>query len=107
MWQQRQRSAQLLAVAAKYGTFPVVLETMRECLQDVFDVPGLTALMRDIAAMAKLSNAPTPRMPDGKPDFNGVWVSESTVQRESPRVPKMRSVPCGMIVRLVRTARAG
>jgi hypothetical protein len=32
-------------------------------------------LMRDIAAMAKLSNAPTPRMPDGKPDFNGVWVS--------------------------------
>ena len=50
LWQQRQRSAQLLAVASQYGTFPVVLETMRECLQDVFDVPGLTALMRDIAA---------------------------------------------------------
>jgi len=50
LWQQRQRSAQLLAVARQYGTFPVVLETMRECLQDVFDVPGLTALMRDIAA---------------------------------------------------------
>ena len=50
LWQQRQRAAQLLAVASQYGTFPVVLETMRECLQDVFDVPGLTALMRDIAA---------------------------------------------------------
>ncbi|MGO8960236.1 MAG: ATP-dependent helicase [Streptosporangiaceae bacterium] len=50
LWQQRQRSAQLLAVARQYGTFPIVLETMRECLQDVFDVPGLTALMRDIAA---------------------------------------------------------
>ncbi len=50
LWQQRQRSAQLLAVASQYGTFPIVLETMRECLQDVFDVPGLTALMRDIAA---------------------------------------------------------
>ncbi len=49
LWQQRQRSAQLLAVASQYGTFPIVLETMRECLQDVFDVPGLTALMRDIA----------------------------------------------------------
>jgi len=50
LWQQRQRSAQLLAVASQYGSFPVVLETMRECLQDVFDVPGLAALMRDIAS---------------------------------------------------------
>jgi ATP-dependent helicase Lhr and Lhr-like helicase len=49
LWQQRQRSAQLLSVAGQYGSFPVILETMRECLQDVFDVPGLTALMRDIA----------------------------------------------------------
>jgi ATP-dependent helicase Lhr and Lhr-like helicase len=49
LWQQRQRAAQLLAVASQYGTFPVVLETVRECLQDVFDVPGLVALMRDIA----------------------------------------------------------
>ncbi|MFI6979488.1 ATP-dependent helicase [Embleya sp. NPDC050154] len=52
LWQQRQRSAQLLAVASEYGSFPIVLETMRECLQDVFDVPGLTGLMRDIATRA-------------------------------------------------------
>ncbi|GAA3811543.1 ATP-dependent helicase [Sphaerisporangium flaviroseum] len=50
LWQQRQRAANLLKVASKYGSFPVVLETMRECLQDVFDVPGLVQLMRDIAA---------------------------------------------------------
>ncbi|WP_061294817.1 ATP-dependent helicase [Herbidospora cretacea] len=50
LWQQRQRSAHLLGVAAKYAGFPVVLETMRECLQDVFDVPGLVQLMRDISA---------------------------------------------------------
>jgi ATP-dependent helicase Lhr and Lhr-like helicase len=50
LWQQRQRSAQLLSVAADYGSFPVVLETMRECLQDVFDVPGLVGLMRDVEA---------------------------------------------------------
>ncbi len=49
LWQQRQRSAQLLSVAGQYGSFPVILETMRECLQDVFDVPGLVELMRDIA----------------------------------------------------------
>jgi ATP-dependent Lhr-like helicase len=50
LWQQRQRSAQLLSVASEYGSFPIVLETMRECLQDVFDVPGLVELMRDIEA---------------------------------------------------------
>jgi ATP-dependent helicase Lhr and Lhr-like helicase len=49
LWQQRQRSAQLLEVASRYPEFPIVLETVRECLQDVFDVPGLVSLMRDIA----------------------------------------------------------
>jgi ATP-dependent Lhr-like helicase len=48
LWQQRQRSAQLLSVASDYGSFPVVLEAMRECLQDVFDVPGLVGLMREV-----------------------------------------------------------
>jgi ATP-dependent Lhr-like helicase len=52
LWQQRQRSAQLLSVASQYGEFPVVLETVRECLQDVFDLPGLVALMRDISERA-------------------------------------------------------
>ena len=31
LWQQRQRAAQLLSVASEYGSFPIVLETMREC----------------------------------------------------------------------------
>ena len=50
LWQQRQRSAQLLEVASRYPAFPIVLETVRECLRDVFDVPALTRLLRDIAA---------------------------------------------------------
>ncbi len=50
LWQQRQRSAQLLGVAAQYGNFPIVLETMREVLQDVFDVPGLVSLMSAVQA---------------------------------------------------------
>ena len=48
LWQQRQRSSDLMGVASKYGSFPVVLETYRECLQDVFDVPGLIDLMAAI-----------------------------------------------------------
>ncbi len=50
LWQQRQRSAQLLEVASRYPAFPIVLETVRECLRDVFDVPALAGLLRDIAA---------------------------------------------------------
>ena len=49
LWHQRQRSAQLLDVARKYPDFPMVLETVRECLQDVYDVPMLTELMSRIA----------------------------------------------------------
>ncbi|WP_406515098.1 DEAD/DEAH box helicase [Streptomyces sp. NBC_00873] len=50
LWQQRQRAAQLLQVAAGFGSFPIVLEAVRECLQDVFDVPGLVELMGDLEA---------------------------------------------------------
>ncbi|WIM87781.1 ATP-dependent helicase [Candidatus Mycobacterium wuenschmannii] len=49
LWHQRQRAAQLLDVARKYPDFPIVLETVRECLQDVYDVPTLAGLMTDIA----------------------------------------------------------
>jgi ATP-dependent Lhr-like helicase len=50
LWQLRQRAADLLAVASQHGSFPVLLETYRECLQDVFDLPALTGLLRAIAA---------------------------------------------------------
>nr|MDQ3385181.1 DEAD/DEAH box helicase [Actinomycetota bacterium] len=50
LWQQRQRAADLLKVASGYGSFPILLETYRECLRDVFDLPGLQGLMADIRA---------------------------------------------------------
>ncbi|HET6826392.1 MAG TPA: ATP-dependent helicase [Amnibacterium sp.] len=46
LWQQRQRAAQLLDVAKKYPTFPIIFETIREVLQDVYDLPSL----KDLAA---------------------------------------------------------
>ncbi|SFR93950.1 ATP-dependent helicase Lhr and Lhr-like helicase [Microbacterium sp. cf046] len=48
LWQQRQRSAQLLEVARRYPTFPIILETLREVLQDVYDVPALLRIARSI-----------------------------------------------------------
>ncbi len=45
LWQQRQRAADLLAVASRYGSFPILVETYRECLADVFDLPALRDLL--------------------------------------------------------------
>src|SRR5205814_6674526 len=48
LWQQRKRAADLLAVASRYGSFPVLLETYRECLRDFFDMPALIATLADV-----------------------------------------------------------
>ncbi len=45
LWQQRQRAADLLAVASRYGSFPILVETYRECLADVFDLPALREVL--------------------------------------------------------------
>lgn len=48
LWQQRQRSEALLEVARKYPSFPIILETVRECLRDVYDLPSLTQVLTDL-----------------------------------------------------------
>jgi ATP-dependent Lhr-like helicase len=48
LWQQRKRAADLLGVAAQYGSFPMLLEAYRECLRDVFDMPALVDTLRRI-----------------------------------------------------------
>ncbi len=52
LWLQRRKSADLLAVAANYERFPIMLETFRECLRDVFDLPGLKRTLRDVEQRA-------------------------------------------------------
>jgi ATP-dependent Lhr-like helicase len=48
LWQQRLKAQNLLEVARRYEDFPIVLETYRECLRDVLDVPGLQELLRGL-----------------------------------------------------------
>ncbi|MEX1281015.1 MAG: DEAD/DEAH box helicase, partial [Acidimicrobiia bacterium] len=50
LWQQRRRSADLLAVAKQFESFPIVLETYREILRDDFDLPSLREVLADVAA---------------------------------------------------------
>ncbi|HZM73417.1 MAG TPA: DEAD/DEAH box helicase, partial [Candidatus Polarisedimenticolia bacterium] len=49
LWQQRQRAADLLAVASRYGSFPILVETYRECLSDVFDLDALREVLGGVA----------------------------------------------------------
>ncbi|MDO8485412.1 MAG: DEAD/DEAH box helicase [Candidatus Limnocylindrales bacterium] len=49
LWQQRQRAADLLAVASRYGSFPILVETYRECLSDAFDLPALREILAGVA----------------------------------------------------------
>jgi ATP-dependent Lhr-like helicase len=65
LWMQRKRAADLLKVAARYGSFPIILEAYRECLQDVFDLPALIALAsglrrREIRIMTVDTATPSP-----------------------------------------------
>ena len=48
LWQQRKRAYDLLAVASRYASFPILLEAYRECLRDVFDMPALMEVLRGI-----------------------------------------------------------
>ncbi|HEY3329198.1 MAG TPA: DEAD/DEAH box helicase [Capsulimonadaceae bacterium] len=48
LWQQRRKASELLQVTSKFGSFPIVLETFRECLRDIFDMPALQQLLREV-----------------------------------------------------------
>jgi ATP-dependent Lhr-like helicase len=50
LWQQRRRGADLLEVASRHPTFPILLEATRECVRDVFDVPALKEVLADVRA---------------------------------------------------------
>ncbi|MBV8760502.1 MAG: DEAD/DEAH box helicase [Deltaproteobacteria bacterium] len=52
LWAQRLRAQQLMGVALRFPAFPITLETYREVLRDVFDLPSLVGVLRDIRSRA-------------------------------------------------------
>jgi ATP-dependent Lhr-like helicase len=65
LWAQRRRAADLLRVASQYPSFPIILETYRECLRDVFDLPALVELLsairrREVNLVPVESRSPSP-----------------------------------------------
>ena len=85
LWQQRQRAADLLAVASKYPTFPILLEASRECLQDVFDVPALKEVLgqlRSRAVRAVTVDTPKPSPMAQSLLFN--WIAAYMYEGDAP-----------------------
>jgi ATP-dependent Lhr-like helicase len=65
LWQLRKRASDLLAVAARYGSFPIILETYREILRDIFDLPALAEMLtrirsRTVRVVSVESRTPSP-----------------------------------------------
>jgi ATP-dependent helicase Lhr and Lhr-like helicase len=62
LWQQRKRAADLLAVASQFSSFPILLETYRECIRDVFDLPAAANILSSIQRGAiKITNIESTR----------------------------------------------
>lgn len=85
LWQQRQRAADLLRVAARYPSFPLLLETTRECLADVFDLPALTSVLADLrSGRAKLVAVDTEQASPFASSLLFGWVSVYMYEGDAP-----------------------
>lgn len=85
LWQQRQRAADLLAVAAKHPTFPILLETSRECLQDVFDVPGLREVLAQVRSrVMRVVSIDTPRASPFAQSLLFNWIAAYMYEGDAP-----------------------
>ncbi len=85
LWQQRQKAADLLAVAAKYPAFPILLETSRECLNDVFDVPALVEILTGLRSRAiRLVAVDTPRASPMAQSLLFSWIAAYMYEGDAP-----------------------
>ena len=85
LWQQRQRSADLLSVASAHPTFPMLLEATRECLHDVFDLPSLQELLRDLRSRkVRLVAVDTPRASPWAQSLVFDWVAAHLYDGDAP-----------------------
>lgn len=85
LWQQRQRSANLLTVAAKYPTFPILLETTRECIQDVFDVPALCEILTQLRTRSiRIVSVDTPKASPFAQSLSFNWIAAYMYEGDAP-----------------------
>ncbi|MTV24280.1 DEAD/DEAH box helicase [Nitriliruptoraceae bacterium ZYF776] len=85
LWQQRQKASDLLGVASRYPTFPILLEATRECLQDVFDLPALRDLLGDLRARkVRVVTVDTPTASPFAQSLLFGWVGQYMYEYDAP-----------------------
>jgi ATP-dependent Lhr-like helicase len=85
LWQQRQRAADLLQVASQFPTFPILLETTRECCNDVFDLPALRQVLADIRARrVRVVAVDTPRASPMAQSLLFGWIAVYMYEYDAP-----------------------
>jgi ATP-dependent Lhr-like helicase len=85
LWQQRQRSADLLRVARGYPSFPILLETTRECLRDVFDLPALTEVLRELRSRSiRMVGVDLPKASPFASSLLFGWIAQYMYEGDAP-----------------------
>ncbi len=85
LWQQRQKAADLLAVAAHHPDFPILLETTRECINDVFDLPALREVLADLRARrVRMVAVETPRASPFAQSLLFGWIGMYMYEGDAP-----------------------
>ncbi len=85
LWQQRQKAADLLSVAGKYPTFPILLEATRECVNDVFDLPALREVLRDLRSRkVRMVAVDTPRASPFAQSLLFGWIAVYMYKGDAP-----------------------
>ncbi len=85
LWQQRQRAADLLAVASKYPSFPMLLEASRECLQDVFDLPSLREVLAQLRSRTvRVVSVDTPKASPFAQSLLFNWIAAYMYEGDAP-----------------------
>jgi ATP-dependent helicase Lhr and Lhr-like helicase len=85
LWQQRQRAANLLQVASRYPSFPILLEATREVLQDVFDLPGLRELLTQLRSRrVRVVSVETPSASPFAQSLLFGWVGQYMYEYDAP-----------------------
>jgi ATP-dependent Lhr-like helicase len=85
LWQQRQKAADLLAVAAKYPSFPILLEASRECVNDVFDVPALRQVLTELRSRKiKMVPVDTPSASPFAQSLLFGWIAQYMYEGDAP-----------------------
>ncbi|POT57494.1 ATP-dependent helicase [Citrobacter amalonaticus] len=93
LWQQRLRAGQLLEIAAGYPDFPIILETARECLQDVYDLEALDRVMRRLmTGEIQISEVTTPSPSPFATDLLFGYVAEFMYATDAPLAERRASV---------------